>query len=100
VAVLPVRGGRAAWASPDAALATVPPGFAKVLKGLTLFAAFLVPALFVFLLLARIGAVLDAPKASPEEMLEAVRKGHRTAAAQARELIEAQLATLSDAERC
>lgn len=82
----------------DAALATVPAAFATVLKSITLLAVFMIPALLVFLLLSRIGAVLDAPPPSPEQMLEAVREGHRQALAKARELIEGQLATLSDAE--
>jgi hypothetical protein len=82
----------------DMALATVPPAFARVLKLITLSVAFLLPALLLLLLLSRVGAALDAPGPSPELMLEAVREGHRKALAQSRELMETELAKLSDVE--
>ncbi|TWO70798.1 hypothetical protein FN976_14740 [Caenimonas sedimenti] len=82
----------------DAALVTVPAGFAMVLKAITLFAIFLIPTLLVFNVLSRLGAAFDGPKLSTQQMLEAVREGHRTAQAQSREFMDAQLAKMSDAE--
>jgi hypothetical protein len=82
----------------DAALVTVPPGFAMVLKAITLFAVFVIPPLLVFHVLSNLGAAFERPKLSTQEMLEAVREGHRKAQAQSREYMDGQLAEMPEAE--
>lgn len=80
----------------DAALVSVPTQFATILKWGTLLAAFLLPSLLTYFVLARIGAAIDGP--SPEQMLEAVRAGHRQAIAASRALIDQTLEGLSEAD--
>lgn len=92
--VVDVRMGRML----DAALVTVPAGFAQVLRTLTLLAAALLPVLFISAMLPRVADLLDPPAVSKEQMLAAVREGHLRAQAQSRELIEQQLANLSETD--
>lgn len=80
----------------EAALVAVPAGMAKVLKALTLLAVFLLPAMGVYFALLRVGEALDGP--SPEQMLEAVRRGHGLAMAKGHAIVDQALAGLSEKE--